>query len=157
MTISMLFKNHFQLGYAVKDIDKAIESLSEKFGLSKWQVRRLPEASPLRALAWAYVKDMMIELVDVKPGHLSFYDEWIPASESAVRLHHLGYMVENEEEWQSVKERFDNLGIPLVMDLELGNKLASRYFDTVQQLGYYCEFVLLKPNGTKFWADVPHN
>jgi hypothetical protein len=138
-------------------MEKAIEGLSEKFGLTKWTVRRSPPDAPLRAVAWAYVKDMMIELVEAKPGLLPYYDPWIPQSDSAVRLHHLGYMVDNEEEWRSVKSRFDSLGIPLVMDLELGNKLASRYFDTVEQLGYYSEFVLLKPAGATFWADVPHN
>ncbi len=157
MTIPMLFRNHFQLGYAVKSVDGALESLREKFGVRKWQVRQLPEASPIRALAWAYVKDMMIELVEVKPGHLPYYDDWIPESVSALRLHHLGYMVENEEEWQAVNKRFDDLGIQMAMDLELGNKLLSRYFDTVPLLGHYCEFVLLKPDGKTFWADVPHN
>jgi hypothetical protein len=157
MALPLLLKNHFQLGYAVKDIDKATEALSEKFGLSKWQVVRLPEDAPSRALAWAYVKDLMIELVDVRPGRIPCYDAWVPECESAARLHHLAYMVENEDEWRSVKKRFDDQGTPMVVDEKMGDIISYRYFDTVQQLGHYSEFVLLGPRGKRFWANVPHN
>lgn len=157
MMSPMLFRNHFQLGYAVRDVDEAIKNLGETFGVTKWQVLRLPVDAPGRALAFAYVSGMMIELVDVKPGQLSFYDNWIPDSKSAVKLHHFGYMVDSEEDWRRIEERFKDLGVAMVTDQEMGDILAFRYFDTVAELGHYCEYVFLKPAGKDFWANVPHN
>ena len=157
MALPLLFRNHFQLGYSVRNIDKAIGTLSEKFGLSKWQIVRPPEEAPSSALAWAYVKDLMIELVEPRPGRMPYYDAWLPESESGARLHHMAYMVEDEDEWRSVKQAFGDQGIAMVVDEQMGPILSYRYFDTRPELGHYTEFVLLGPKGKKFWADVPQN
>jgi extradiol dioxygenase family protein len=153
----MMFKKLFHTGYAVKDVDKAISSLGEKFGITDWKILRLPEDSPGRALAFAYAHDMMIELVDIKAGQVPVYNDWIPEDESAIRLHHLGYMVDNEAEWQSVTRQFERLGVPLAIDAEMGDLLSYRYFDTTPLLGHYSEFVLMKPGGRGFWESVPRN
>ena len=125
MTVPMMFKKLFHTGYAVRDVDKAISSLGDKFGIMDWKILRLPEESPGRALA--------------------------------IRLHHLGYMVDNEAEWQSVRRQFERLGVPLAIDAEMGDLLSYRYFDTTPLLGHYSEFVLMKPGGRGFWESVPRN
>jgi hypothetical protein len=51
MTVPMMLNKVFHTGYAVKDVDKAISSLGEKFGITDWKILRLPEDSPGRALA----------------------------------------------------------------------------------------------------------
>ncbi len=157
MTLPLLMRNMFHSGYAVRDVDKAIESLGTKFGIRNWHIMRLPEDSPGRALAFAYAGDMMLELVDVKPGRLPIYNDWIPAEESAVRLHHFGHLVEDEAEWQAIARQFEEHGIPMVIDAEMGDLLNYRYFDTVALLGHYCEFVLMKPGGKGFWEGMPRN
>lgn len=157
MAAQMLFRKLFHTGYAVKDVDAAIGWLGEKFGITDWRILRLPDDSPGRALAFAYARDMMIELVDIKPGQVPIYNDWIPADASAIRLHHLGYMVDSEHEWHSVARQFESLGIPLAMDAEMGDILAFRYFDTTSLFGHYCEFVLMKPGGQGFWESVPRN
>ncbi len=121
------------------------------------EILRLPEDSPGRAPAFAYAHDMMIELADIKPGQVPIYNDWIPEDESAIRLHHLGYMVENQAEWQTVTRRLERLGIPPAIDAEMGDLLTYRYFDTTLLLGHYCEFVMMKPGGESFWDSVPRN
>jgi extradiol dioxygenase family protein len=153
----MLFKNLFHTGYAVGDVDKAIRSLGEKFGITEWKILRLPEDSPGRALAFAYAHDMMIELVAIKPGEVPIYNDWIPRDDSALRLHHLGYLVENQAEWRNVAVQFERLGVPLAIDAEMGDLLSYRYFDTTPLLGHYSEFVLMKPGAQDFWDSVPRN
>jgi extradiol dioxygenase family protein len=157
MPVPMVLHKLFHTGYAVKDVDKAIASLGEKFGITEWKILRLPEDSPGRALAFAHAHDMMIELVDIKAGQVPIYNDWIPEDESAIRLHHLGYRVDNETEWQSVARQFERLGVPLAIDAEMGDLLFYRYFDTTALLGHFCEFVMMKPGAQSFWDSVPRN
>jgi hypothetical protein len=153
----MLFKNHFQIGYAVRSVDRAIESLSNTYGIRNWQVLRLPADSPGNALGFARVRGMMLELVDVKPGKVEVYNKYIPEDPAAVRLHHFGYMADTRQELEEITRRYAELGIAKVVDLEMGDILCYRYFDTMGQLGHYTEYVWLKPGGADFWAHVPEN
>ncbi|TAK98547.1 MAG: hypothetical protein EPO08_18830 [Rhodospirillaceae bacterium] len=157
MNIPVVFRNHFQCGYVVRDIDKAIANMGEKFGVSKWQINRLSADAPGRALGFAYVQNVMIELVDVRPEQETIYRSWIPESDTAVRLHHLGYMIDTEEEWRSVISQFKAAGFRTALEGSVGDILDYYYADTVAELGHYCEFVRLKPAGKSFWANVPHN
>lgn len=157
MTIPMLFKNHFQMGYVVRDVDRAVDNLSDNYGLKNWQVLRLSPELPCKALGFAYVKGMMIELVDMRPGTLDVYDPYIPEDPAGVRLHHMGYMAHTREEFDAIAGRYADLGIRTVIDLEMDDILYCRYFDTMARLGHYVEYVLLKPTGKDFWANVPEN
>lgn len=157
MNLPMLSRGLFHTGYAVRDVDAAIATLAAQFGVRDWKVVRLPEETGGRALAFAYVGDMMIELIDTVPGGVPIYADWIPQDETTLRLHHLGHFVDNRTEFDSVARHFEGLGIAMVIDDEMGDILHYRYFDTVALLGHYCEFVLMKPGGETFWADVPRN
>src|SRR5262245_27485222 len=99
MIFPMLFGTMFHTGYAVRDVDRAIEGMGERFGISNWTILRLPEDSPGRALAFARVGEKIVELVDIKPGQVPIYNNWIPEDASALRLHHLGHMAKDEDEW----------------------------------------------------------
>lgn len=157
MKIPVLFRNHFQLGYVVRNLGAAIARMRESFGVSKWEVRHLPRSAPSRALAFAYVERTMIELIDVWPEQETIFQAWRPAVDCAIRLHHLGYMLETEQEWRDVIAQFDAAGIRTAFAGSAGKILDYRYFDTVESLGHYCEFVRLKPAGKDFWANVPQN
>jgi hypothetical protein len=157
MKLPMLYRSVFHLGYAVHEVNQAMESLDSKFGLKNWKVLPLPDDTPGRALAFARAGDMMLELVDIKHGQMPLYNDWVPEDPTAVRLHHLGHFAEDEEEWDAVARQFESLRIPMVYDAEMGDILSFRYWDTVALLGHYSEFVLMKPAGKGFWNDVPSN
>ena len=158
MNIPVLFRNHFQMGYVVQDIDRAISIMKDKFGVARWEVRHLPRgAAPAKALGFAYVQHVMVELVQVWPGEETIYHDWIPAEDGAARLHHLGYMIESNEDWCDTVAQFEAAGVPTALAGSSGNLIDYHYADTVQQLGHYCELIRLRPAGRKFWSNVPRN
>jgi hypothetical protein len=157
MILPLLSRRLFHHGYAVADVDGAVATLGEKFGITDWWIRRLPDEAPGRALAFAYVGDLMLELVDTKPGGYPIYDAWRPEDPGDLRLHHLGHYADSREEFDAIADQFQAAGVPMVMDEEMGDILYFRYFDTVPLLGHYSEFVLMKPGGEWFWEKVPRN
>lgn len=152
-----VFRNHFQMGYVVRNMDKAIENMRDKFGVAKWQIYRLPKSAPGKALGFAYVQNVMIELVEVRPEQDTIYRSYIPESDSAIRFHHLGYMIDSEAEWRSVIGQFEAAGFKPALIGSSGDVLDYYYADTVAALGHYCELVRLKSTGKSLWANVPHN
>ena len=157
MAISMFLREQFHTGYAVRNVDRAIATLSERFGITQWKIVRLPEDMPGNALAFAHAGNMMIELVDAKPGGLPFYDEWIPEDPDVLQVHHHGYYAKDKAEFDAIAEQFQAQGFAMVADADMPGILDFRYFDTVKALGHYTEFVLLQPGGEAFFADVPRN
>ena len=157
MTVSMYLKDQFHTGYAVRDIDQAIASLRDRFGIADWKIVRMLEDVPSYSLAFAYSGNMMMELVEVKPGEVPFYTDWIPEDPTALRSHHHGYYVKDRDEFDAVTRQFEAQGFPMAADAQMPGILNYRYFDTVGMLGHYVEFVLLEPGGESFFADVPRN
>ena len=155
--LPILYGTLFHTGYAVRDVDKAIGTFGDKFGIRNWTVLRLPEDSPGRALAFARSGDLILELVDIKPGQVPIYNDWIPEDETAVRLHHLGHFARDEAEWDAVARHFESIGVAMAVDDEMEGLLSFRYWDTVALLGHYTEYVLMKPGGAGFWESVPKN
>ncbi len=158
MATPVVFRNHFQLGYVVRDLDRAIHAMIGKFGVEKWEVRRpSSKAAPARALGFAYVQQTMLELIEVDPDRDTIYRDWVPDRGDDIRLHHLGYMIDSEEEWRATIGQFEAAKIPAALAGSIGDILDYYYADTVAQLGHYCELVRLRPAGRDFWANVPHN
>lgn len=157
MPIAMYLREQFHTGYAVRNVDGAIESLRTRLGISEWKIVRLPEDSPGNALAFAHSGNMMLELVDVKPGALPFYTDWIPDDPAVLRAHHHGYYAKDAAEFDALAKQFQERGFAMVVDAEMPGILNYRYFDTVALLGHYTEFVLMQPGGDAFFADVPRN
>lgn len=157
MTPTMFNREMFHTGYAVRDVDRAIGTLRDRFGIAKWKIVRLPEDSPGNALAFAHAGNIMLELIDVKPGMVDFYTGWIPEDPDALRIHHQGYYARDRAEFDAVTAQYEAQGFPMATDAEMPGLLYYRYFDTVRVLGHYTEFVLMQPGGEAFFADVPHN
>ena len=158
MTIPVVFRDHFQAGYVVRDLDKAMANMRDKFGVAHWQVRRLPEGAPSRALGFAYVQTLMIELIELWPDQArSIYHDWIPDIDTQARFHHLGYLIDSEAQWYETIAQFEAGGIRPALAGGSGDILDYYYADTLAELGHYCELVRLKPAGKNFWANVPHN
>lgn len=157
MTVSMYLKDQFHTGYAVRDVDRAIATLSGRLGISEWKIVRLPEDAPGTALAFAHTGNMMMELIGAKPGGLEFYNDWIPDDPDVLQVHHHGYYAKDRAEFDAAAEQFEAQGFAMVADADMPGILNYRYFDTVKALGHYTEFVLMQPGGDAFFADVPRN
>jgi hypothetical protein len=155
MTVPVLFRNHFQMGYVVRDMEKAIENLRTKFGVAQWRVLEMPPEAEVKCLGFAYVQSSMLELIEMRPGREIFFKPWIPQAAHALRLNHLGYMMGSEEEWNTVSKQFAAAGFQIAVSNSLGD-VRFRYYDTVAELGHYCEITYLGPTAKDFFA-APRN
>lgn len=158
MTIPVLARSFFQFGYVVRDLDGAMCTMRERFGVTRWKVSPLPETAPGRTLAFAYVEGRMIELVDLRPGQETIYHAWIPEDPQALRLHHLGYLIEDEADWDASIAQFERAGFAPALVGGIPGRMAWYYSDTVAALGHYTELIrFTSEEGRAYWADVPHN
>lgn len=156
MTTPLMFRNHFQVAYVVRDVDKCVASLGEKFGVHKWEIRKTHPGAPASRLAFAYAGGVMLELVEPVPEAKTIFRDWIPEDPAAARFHHLGYFVHSEEEWRTVVDHYEAAGIKTLCG-SVADLLDYGYADTVAQLGHWTEFVRLKPAGKDYFANVPDN
>lgn len=157
MALSTLFRHHFQVAYVVRDLDTACATFHQQWGVSKWNRLPLPEGQPVRKLALAYVQDLMIELIEADPDLPSIYRDWIPESPAAARFHHLGYLVDDAEEFQQTVRRLEAAGCRAAMAGRHGELQDFHYADTVAGLGHYTELIHLLPAGKGFFDAVPRN
>lgn len=160
MSLSLPFRSLFHLGYVVLDLEGVMASMGERFGVTKWKVLPLPEGAPAKAIGFAYAGERMIELVevDLRQELLPIHRGWLPKDPGEARLNHVAYMLDDEDELQSVRARFEAAGVATAW-LESFGDIFSRYYyaDTTAQLGHFSEFVYLGPAGREFLAQVPRN
>lgn len=159
MSIPLVFRNLFHIGYVVRDVDKAIETMRGKFGISKWHILRMPAGAACTALGFAYVNDVMIELIGIDPKQETppIFQGWMPKCDSELRFNHIAHLVDSGDEWRAIRARFASAGISEAVSGTFGELLHYFYADTVEQLGHYSEFCLLMPAGKEFFANVPRN
>lgn len=157
MAIPILFRDHFQNAYVVRNFDGASATLRDRFGITKWHLMSMPAGAPVSRIGLAYVQDLMIELIEAVPGEESVYKDWIPASDTAAKFHHHGFLIEREEDYRRAVDQFNAAGYAAAFAGSSGDLLDFHYADTVAHLGHYCELVHLKPAGKEFFSPVPRN
>jgi hypothetical protein len=157
LNTSPLFGKYFHSGYVVVNLEKVMANMRRDFGVTDWKVLPLPAGSPATAIAMAYVRGAMIELVEVDTGQelMSIFDGWLPDTVDGARLNHVAYMMDSEEQWRAAQARFGDLGIALPVVMKFGDIFDYFYADTIAQLGHFSEFVCLGPEGREFLASIP--
>jgi hypothetical protein len=156
MTPPLLLANHFQVAYVVRDMDKAIAAMGDKFGLARWQVLAMPQGAPAFRLGFARAQHLLVELVEADPEQKSIFRRWLPDTGSAARFHHLGYLVESEAEFEVAMGQFATSGVRTFRGSS-ADLYDFAYADTVAELGHYCELVHLRPAGKDFFSGAPQN
>lgn len=158
MTTPVLYRNFFQFGYVVRNLDGAMATLRDRMGITRWEVRHLPSTAPGHALAFAYVNGLMIELVDIRPDEDTIYRDWIPEADDALRLHHLGYLIQDEADWQAAIAQYEVAGFAPALVGGIEGRMQWYYANTVAALGHYSELIrFTSETGKAYWANVPHN
>ena len=161
--MTLLFKKHFQIAYLVDDVHAAMEEFSTKYAISKWQVMDMVamqgEAASSRYLALAWTdQDTMIELIEPVESVPSIYQGWRRDSGQYARFHHLGFLVDDDEEYAAIKRQLADADCPIAIEGAAGDVLEYAYIDTPRAFGHYVELIHLKGAGkTQFFAQVPYN
>jgi hypothetical protein len=160
MASTLPFRNFFHVGYVVRDVDKVIDKMGRRFGVSQWKVLRFGPEFPATAQALAYAQGSMIELIEVNPDAelLPIHRGWVPELADEAKLNHVAYLLATEEELLAVMAQLEAEGLPTAWRASFGD-IFSQYFyaDTTAQLGHFSEFVCLGPEGREFLADIPRN
>jgi catechol 2,3-dioxygenase-like lactoylglutathione lyase family enzyme len=153
-----LFRKHFQLCYVVRDGAHAMTRFRDRLGIANWQVldTRHPE-SPVSMIAMAYAGDLMIELIEPIVDRPSIYQNWVPTTRDAMKLHHLGFLVHDEAEWRNALDQLAANGYADAYSGSFGDMLDFHYADSTAELGHYYELIHLRPEGEAFFAKIPRN
>jgi len=151
-----LFGGFFQLGYVTQELDAACEAFRARFATAEFE-KSDPQPTngfipPTKRLALAYVDDVMIELIEPDRDQITIYDEHIPAEPGAIRLHHLGYLI---NDYAETLGQLEAAGYPLPLHGSFGDALNYIYADTRPQLGHYAEFIRLGNAGRAHFAGLP--
>jgi catechol 2,3-dioxygenase-like lactoylglutathione lyase family enzyme len=136
-----------QIGYVVKDVDKAVSYYRDTLGVRPWMllderpepcIEQAKVVYPLLRIALAYTGGVQLELIQVVEGesiHLNHL------AESPWRVHHLGFMVQDIERRLTACRK---LGIGILQRgtiKDIGFTVDYAYLDTVDEAGVIIEFI----------------
>ena len=146
-----LFDRFFQIGYVARDGDAAMAEFNKRFGPVEFQI--VPGGTPsIKRIALTYIGATMSEILEVNPSVPSFYRDFLPAAGADLRLHHLGYLI---DDYPGTMRRLKAEGYPIPQCGSLGETLDVCYADARAQLGHYLEYIRLGEEGRKWFASVP--
>lgn len=149
----MFLQGHYQNAYVTHDLDKAMELVTSRFGVTDFLVFE-PELmlttpdgekpSKVRAaLAWA--GGLQIELIQPVSGYQDHYLPYLPKdpADPVPRFHHIAL---RRDDLDAMHDEIDRLGLPLVSKGEIPD-LICVYLDARKHLGHYLEYVWASPEG----------
>jgi hypothetical protein len=161
-----LFANTWQFGYVTTDLDRAMEFMSERFGLDHCMEVPTDTATFIAAngeeLPWEVRIAMgsrggkIVELIEPVSGEVEFYTRSLPSGGSfAVRFHHLATFVElGDEAWESLTELLARSGLRFDYTVLIPDRVRAGYVDTTAELGHFMEICQLQTADTDFFSAL---
>ncbi|RJG24141.1 VOC family protein [Massilia cavernae] len=148
---NILGRKFDQICFVVKDIDKAVDFFSRANGIEAWNVAydlakeqtekeyRGKPGNFQFSCAYGFAGETLIELARHDGGD-SVYKDWLDANGPGP--HHIGFRMENEQEYRQAEAHYLELGIEKSMaglfEGPFGN-CRWAYFDTRDAIGCYTE------------------
>ena len=145
----------YHFGYVTRDLDAAIEILSNGFGVKRY--RRKFNAPWLEVLH-AWTGDVQIEVAQLHEGAPQFYLDDVPERPGEMRLHHLGRRLRRQEEWHALENAVAaaELATPLNVVMMDGH-LRAIFVDTRALFGHYSEYLFFSGPALSLGDDIPRN
>jgi methylmalonyl-CoA/ethylmalonyl-CoA epimerase len=128
-----------QVAVVVSDLEKTMEQYTKLLGWGPWNVYRhepprlhdtVVRGEPVHYTmlgAETQVGDMGFELLQPLEGP-SIYKDWL--KQHGEGLHHIALMLHDFEESTQLKNRFDEVGAPVLMGGRIGETIEFYYLDT---------------------------
>jgi len=158
----MFLRGHHQNAYVTHDLDRAIERMSKRFGIEKFD-RMDPEMTiktsigeqPLRVrVASTWVGGLNIEIIQPVSGYVDHYATMLPAdrSDPTPRFHHMSFRRDDEAQ---MREEVARLGLPVAFEGPMAitgpvPPLIFMYLDARETVGHYLEYTWKSPEGWKY-------
>ncbi len=160
-----LLANVWQFGYVTTDLDRAIEFMSERFGLE--HCLSLPsdtatflvgdEPAPWEVkVAMGSRGGTIVELIEPVAGAIDFYTRVLPDDGSfAVRLHHVATFMENGgDEWERVAGLLAASGLKVDYTVLIPDRVRAGYVDATAELGHWLEICKLQRDDIEFFTAL---
>jgi hypothetical protein len=160
-----LLANVWQFGYVTTDLDRAIEFMSERFGLE--HALKLPAGGATflvgdepaewdAKFAMGARGGKIIELIEPVGGHVDFYTRVLPPDGSfAVRLHHIATFIDSSEaEWERLGGLLAASGLKVDYTVLIPDRVRAGYVDTTAELGHWLEICQLQREDIEFFSAL---
>jgi hypothetical protein len=159
----MFLRGHFQNAYVTHNLDKAMEIVSERFGVERFDrfdpdmvVKTQAGHQPLVCRVASYwAGGLNIEIIEPVSGWVDHYAAMLPAdrTDAVPRFHHISLRREDEV---AMREEIARLGLPLAFEGPVSIKVAIPslifvYLDGRASLGHFVEFTWKSPEA---WTYV---
>ncbi len=139
----MLIGRHYQNAYVTRDLDAARIKLKARADIrheSSFEgsiaIKTLSgDATMENKLAFLWIGDLQIELIQPIGGLVDFYREFLPADDR-LAFHHSCMRV---DDWEDFRAKVDTQPYPLVFEGSSG-PLRFLYLDAREDLGHYLEY-----------------
>jgi Glyoxalase/Bleomycin resistance protein/Dioxygenase superfamily len=164
-TIADMLANVWQLGYVTTDLERAIELMADRFGLTHnlklpaggatFLVGEEPAEWEAR-FAMGARGGLIVELIEPVAGAVDFYRRILPADGSfAVRFHHLAVSIPTgEQEWERMRALLAAGGLGFDYTVLIPDRVRAGYVDTSAQLGHLIEICQLQREDIEFFSAL---
>ena len=163
-SLADLFANVWQFGYVTTDLDRAIDFVAGRFGLT--HCLKLPAGGTFLAgsepaefeakFAMGARGGTIIELIEPVSGAIDFYRRVLPArADFAVRLHHIATFTQTgDEEWARINAILADANLSVDYTLVIPDRVRAGYVDTTAELGHWLEICQLQREDIDFFSAL---
>lgn len=140
----------FQTAYVTNDLVTARRLFSERYGVNNWTTFE-PWDGVNISMTW--LRGHQIELVHAAGTEYPLYTQWLTeTADFAIRMHHFGYFVENDDEWDALKRLLALEQRPIIFAGDGG--ICQFAYVNAPELGHYLEYVYPNEEGRAFFASI---
>ena len=163
--IGDLYANIWQVCYVTPDLDRGMELLGEKLGITNFTEVPTDGASFKKdgeekqwdvRVAMGARGGPIVELIEPVGGEVDFYRRFLPEDgQNAVGLHHLAVLIPlGDGPWESTRELLGRHGLGYEYTIEIPDRARLAYTDTTALLGHWLEICQLQPADTEFFSGL---
>jgi hypothetical protein len=139
---SLLGRQHFQNAYVTTDLGRALAMFKESHGIEDFLMIEdfdLPMGGTIN-VAMAWCGSVNIEVIQPRGNRNSLYERHLPESGFALKFHHFGYVIPDQESWDSLVVTIEENKREIVFSGKSPDGLDWIYIDA-PELGHYLEYV----------------
>lgn len=153
----LMLKDQFQVAYVTNDMDYACDTFARQFGIHSFSFIEgpMPTGGKIK-VAFAWAGSTMYEIIAAKGPGTDFYTRMLPNEGPSIRIHHLGFLLHDQDSWRSLQQELSESDRPIVYETHTGSFIDAYYIEA-PELGHYLEYIYPYQAGKDFFASIPVN
>jgi hypothetical protein len=151
----MLCREHSHSAWVTNDLDRALDVFARRYGVGEFSFLEGEGPSGGRIkVAFVWAGGQVLEVIHATGRGFEFYNEDLPQDEFAIRFHHMGFVVHEEDEWQQLEQDIRQGGWQVSLST-LTHDFIDAYYIKAPELGHYLEYVRPFAAGSAFYNAMP--